>query len=104
MPLLTELIEQTTDTEDTVVAILAPSNIDYVASIFALSRLGHAVLLLSNRLATEAYISLLQRTKCQYILGSSVTSKSIETIQAEYPLQCFPIPERHVYDIPTPSS
>jgi acyl-CoA synthetase (AMP-forming)/AMP-acid ligase II len=96
--------QQTTDAEDTVVAILAPSNIDYVTSIFALSRLGHAVLLLSNRLATEAYISLLQRTNCQYILGSSVTNKSIETIQAEYPLQCFPIPERHVYDIPTPSS
>lgn len=85
------------------VAILAPSNLDYVISIFALSRLGHTVLFLSNRLATEAYVSLLQKTRCHYILGSPITSKSIVAIQSEYPVHHLSLPERHLYDLPTPS-
>ena len=85
------------------VAILAPSNLDYVTSIFALSRLGHAVLLLSNRLATDAYVSLLQKTNCDYIIGSPVTSKAIAAIQKEYPVHCLPVTEAHVYDLPAPS-
>lgn len=54
-----------------VVALLAPSNVDYVVSTFALSRLGFAVLFLSNRLATEAIVSLLQKTECTKIIVSS---------------------------------
>lgn len=61
------------------------------------------MLLLSNRLATEAYVSLLQKTKCRYILGCSVTSKAIASIQSDYPVHHLPIPERHVYDLPNPS-
>jgi hypothetical protein len=43
-------------------------------------------LVLSNRLATDAYVSLLQKTRCHYILGSPITSKSIVAIQSEYPV------------------
>jgi len=85
------------------VAILAPSNLDYVVSVLALSRLGHTVLFLSNRLATEAYVSLLQKTNCHYILGSPVTRKSIRAIQSEYTVHYLPVAEKHVYDLPSPS-
>ncbi|CAK7216199.1 putative NRPS-like protein biosynthetic cluster [Sporothrix curviconia] len=54
-----------------VVALLAPSNVDYVVSTFALSRLGFAVLFLSNRLATEAIVNLLKKTECTKIIVSS---------------------------------
>ncbi|CAK7219999.1 putative NRPS-like protein biosynthetic cluster [Sporothrix bragantina] len=54
-----------------VVALLAPSNVDYVVSTFALSRLGFAVLFLSNRLATDAIVNLLKKTECTKIIVSS---------------------------------
>ncbi|KAL3425255.1 NRPS-like enzyme (male sterility protein) [Phlyctema vagabunda] len=89
--------------ENEVVAILAPSNIDYVTSIFALSRLGFAVLLLSNRLATEAYVNLLRKTNCNRIIHSENHTKAIAAIQKETELTCYPLLDSSVYDLKTPS-
>jgi acyl-CoA synthetase (AMP-forming)/AMP-acid ligase II len=82
-----------------VVALLAPSNLDYVATIFALSRLGFAVLLLSNRLATEAYVSLLQKTKCNRIISSDNQTKAVAAIQFEMKLFQYPVLKQSDYDI-----
>ena len=90
--------------ESKVVALLAPSNLDYLASIFALHRLGFAVLLLSNRLSTEAYIALLKATNCHHILASPNHVKTVAAIQAgQWQTQCYPVLERAVYDLPQPS-
>jgi len=82
-----------------VVALLAPSNLDYVASIFALSRLGFAILLLSNRLATEAYVSLLQKTKCHQIIASENQAKAVAAIKAEMQLSQYSVLKQSDYNI-----
>ncbi|TVY83631.1 Non-canonical non-ribosomal peptide synthetase FUB8 [Lachnellula suecica] len=82
-----------------IVALLGPSNLDYVTSIFALSRMGYGVLLLSTRLATEAYISLLEKTNCYDILFTSTTAKSITAIQDLRKCGSFLIPEKEEYNI-----
>ncbi|PNH39895.1 hypothetical protein VD0004_g7021 [Verticillium dahliae] len=80
-----------------VVALLGPSNLDYIVSILALSRMGFSVLFLSNRLPTEAYVSLLEKTKCTRVLSISKFDTTIANIQAVYPLQAFPLLNSSVY-------
>lgn len=80
------------------VAVLAPSNLDYVVTLFALIRMRCTVLLLSNRLAKEAYISLLEKTNCHHIIGAQTTQASIQAVQTEYPLHEFSIPTKVEYD------
>ncbi|KAL4906800.1 hypothetical protein BDW74DRAFT_149651 [Aspergillus multicolor] len=81
-----------------VVAILGTSNLDYIVSLFALSRLGYAVLLLSTRLSTEAYTNLLAQTHCGHILYSSSTRKAVASIQGVAPnVNSLLIPEFSSY-------
>ncbi|KAI0004734.1 acetyl-CoA synthetase-like protein [Xylariaceae sp. FL0662B] len=47
-----------------VIGILAPSDVDFVVTFFALSRLGYTVLCLSLRLPPIAIVNLLRRTNC----------------------------------------
>jgi acyl-CoA synthetase (AMP-forming)/AMP-acid ligase II len=74
-------------------------------SLFALSRLGYSLLLLSNRLSTEAYINLLTQTKCSRIIIAPSFQKSFSTIQSEsiMSLQSFWLIERSQYELATPS-
>lgn len=90
------------DAEAEVVALLAPSNLDYVATIFALTRVGFAVLLLSNRLALEAYISLLKKTKCKRIVASENHYEVVKSIQAELEVSQYPLLKQSQYDIKAP--
>ncbi|KAL5002470.1 hypothetical protein BDV10DRAFT_202602 [Aspergillus recurvatus] len=91
--------------ENRVVAILGPSNLDYIVSLFALSRLGYAVLLLSTRLTTEAYTNLLTKTNCSHVLYSFTTQKAVESIRGATPkINTLPIPEHMVYSKCTESS
>jgi acyl-CoA synthetase (AMP-forming)/AMP-acid ligase II len=89
--------------DDEVVAILAPANLDYVTTIFALSRLGYSLLLLSNRLPTVAYISLLQSTRCHRIVSTPGFQKHITAAQVEWGLQSIVMAPKHIYDLPQPS-
>ena len=84
-------------------AVLAPTSLDYVTTIFALSRLGYSLLLLSNRLATDAYISLLQKTKCHRIFATSNFDSSVKSIEAEWNLRRFPVLDKSSYNFPAPS-
>ncbi|KAL4873584.1 hypothetical protein BDV12DRAFT_208521 [Aspergillus spectabilis] len=91
--------------ENRVVAILGPSNLDYIVSLFALSRLGYAVLLLSTRLSTEAYTNLLAKTNCNHILYSSTTEKALKLIRGILPkVTTLSIPEYSAYSVCTESS
>ncbi|KUJ18380.1 acetyl-CoA synthetase-like protein [Mollisia scopiformis] len=85
-----------------VVGLLAPSNLDYVASIFALHRLGFAVLLLSNRLATEAYVSLLHKTNCRRIVSSENLNKQVMAIQSETEVTRYPVHSQTEYNLKDP--
>ncbi|MBE3041383.1 acyl--CoA ligase, partial [Candidatus Bathyarchaeota archaeon] len=51
-----------------VVAILGPSNLDYLVTILALTKLGHTVLFLSTRITQEAVDALLASTDASFLL------------------------------------
>ncbi|VUC24080.1 unnamed protein product [Clonostachys rosea] len=58
-----------------VVALLGPSNLDYIIAVLALSKLGFTILFLSPRLAISAYEHLLEKTDCQHIVVDKSLSK-----------------------------
>ncbi|KAF7588876.1 hypothetical protein BBP40_005061 [Aspergillus hancockii] len=84
-------------TENRVVAILGYSDLDYVISLFALSRMGYAVLLLSTRLSDEAYINLLAQTNCADILYSPATVKQVTRIQDAVSINTALMPTQPTY-------
>ncbi|MCJ1445536.1 MAG: hypothetical protein MMC23_006041 [Stictis urceolatum] len=83
--------------ESEVVAVLGPSNVDYIITTFALTRMGFSVLFLSTRLPTEAYMSLLQKTKCSNIIASPQFSAAVDRIQDTYEITKFLILDETVY-------
>lgn len=54
-----------------VVGLLGISDLDYLITLLALSKLGHTVLFLSTRLQRAAYMSLLNATKSTYLVADS---------------------------------
>ncbi|OAA67965.1 nonribosomal peptide synthetase-like protein [Niveomyces insectorum RCEF 264] len=65
-----------------VVALLAPSTVDYVINTFALSRLGFAVLFLSHRLAGDAVHSLLRATACtKLVVAPQYEARAAQMLQ-----------------------
>ncbi|KAI1846506.1 hypothetical protein JX266_007403 [Neoarthrinium moseri] len=91
-----------TSAEAEVVALLAPSNLDYAVSMLALSRMGFAVLYLSTRLAPEAYVNLLKETKCTKIVLSRSQAPTVHTIKEIYPLDCYNIIEEAAFRVVDP--
>ncbi|KAH8650872.1 hypothetical protein BGZ60DRAFT_462084 [Tricladium varicosporioides] len=83
-----------------VVGVLAPSNIDFIVSFFALSRLGYTVLCLSLRIAPIAVINLLQKTGCSTIVhGSSPQIEvNVQSVNQDFPIAAIKIPTRIDYD------
>jgi carbohydrate kinase (thermoresistant glucokinase family) len=65
-----------------VVALLAASNLDYLVTALALSRLGFTVLFLSTRISEAAYISLLNDTKCRILLVDSSFQRTASSVQS----------------------
>lgn len=51
-----------------VVGLLGPSDFEYLITLLAVSRLGHTVLLLSTRIAEDAYVSLAEATKATFLI------------------------------------
>ncbi|BCR89337.1 putative NRPS-like protein biosynthetic cluster [Aspergillus chevalieri] len=51
-----------------VVALLTPSDLNMIITLFALSRLGYSIMLLSTRLSAAACVSLLDAVGCDTIL------------------------------------
>ncbi|KAE8420307.1 putative NRPS-like enzyme [Aspergillus pseudocaelatus] len=80
-------------TENRVVSILGPSNLDYIVSLFALSRMGYSILLLSTRLSTEAYCNLLALTKCNHVVYAPSNQKAVEKVVEHSPVSTFLVPE-----------
>ncbi|KAK1988206.1 hypothetical protein LZ30DRAFT_777058 [Colletotrichum cereale] len=86
-----------------VVALLANSDLNYVVSMFALSRMGFAVLYLSTRLSPEAYVNLLRKTDCDRIVTADRHSDTAAQINAQYAVSTFNILDRAEHDLPAPS-
>lgn len=64
--------------------------------------MGFSVLFLSTRLATEAYVSLLQKTQCTRILSTPKFQSTIEAVEeGGWSLQIFPLLNKSVYAQPS---
>jgi acyl-CoA synthetase (AMP-forming)/AMP-acid ligase II len=60
----------------TTVAVLGPSNLDYIVTMLALTKLGHTVLFLSTRISQAAIDSLVTTTGATYLLADSRFARS----------------------------
>ncbi|KAK1142845.1 putative NRPS-like protein biosynthetic cluster [Aspergillus melleus] len=89
-------------TDHKVVGLLAPSNLDFIVSFFALSRLGHTVLALSLRIASVAVVNLLKQTDCSTVVHGDTAQivSTLESVNVDYPIRTYGIPLRNEYDRP----
>ena len=89
--------------ESNVVGILGPTDIDWVITLFALSRVGKTVLILSPRLSAEAITKLTQETQCRHIVyrDSSTLSRIVKEVEGlKRDMKTFPMLTRDLYDDP----
>lgn len=75
----------TSDDPVEVVGVLGASDLSYLISILAISRLGHSALLLSTRITAEAYESLLSTTKATTLLYHSQFKSAAEEVLVALP-------------------
>lgn len=74
-----------------VVALLATSSLETIVTIFALSRLGWAVLFLSTRLTAPAYARLMHMADCSTIIASEAFQRVVEEIDTERSCKAVPL-------------
>ncbi|KAI1081037.1 hypothetical protein F5B20DRAFT_88812 [Whalleya microplaca] len=82
-----------------VAAILAPSNVDFIVTLFALSRLGYTVLCLSLRIPSVAIVNLLRQTNCNLVFygEAPLITDSLEAASHEKNFRSLPMPTRLNY-------
>ncbi|KAL4895444.1 hypothetical protein BDV59DRAFT_200088 [Aspergillus ambiguus] len=84
-----------------VMAMLGPSDLNYLVMLLALAKLGHTGLLLSTRISVEAYVSLLERTHSRHMFIHSSFRDTAEELKKQLPdLQVDEIPCADVYHYP----
>ena len=100
--LAVDLPPRTSSTErPMVVSFLGPSDLDYLVTLLALSKLGHSVLLLSTRISLDAYTSLLEKTESKHIVvGKAFRNTAAELIQRMDGLRVLDIPSTEHYGYP----
>ncbi|KAK9479745.1 hypothetical protein V1514DRAFT_327299, partial [Lipomyces japonicus] len=90
-----------------VVAVLAPSDLDYIATLLGLIRLGYTVLLLSNRLSAHAVRELINATAAQVLISTLQFASLVDQVKqagtSTSDLQTLPVLARHDYDVAVPS-
>jgi hypothetical protein len=69
----------------TTIAILGPSNFDYLVTMLALTKLGHTVLFLSTRISQVAVESLIETTGATYLLADTRFLSLATDVQTSMP-------------------
>lgn len=88
--------------QEKVVALLGPSNLDYLISVLALTKSGFTVMFLSTRLSDAAYLSLLESTQCRDLIIHESFSTTAERLCKTMPnLSVHPIAQPASYAFPT---
>ncbi|KAK9422451.1 hypothetical protein SUNI508_04807 [Seiridium unicorne] len=89
-----------------VIGIFAASNVDFVVTFFALSRLGYTVLCLSLRLAHVAITNLLKQTNCGTIAHGNTQQigATIASVGVEVALKSVALPDRTIYGVSRPDT
>ncbi|KAL8933717.1 MAG: hypothetical protein Q9216_006236 [Gyalolechia sp. 2 TL-2023] len=88
---------------NTRVAILGPTNIEWVATVFGLLRAGFAVVTLSPRISAKAVMKLMSETHCESIIcaDSSLVLRTVDQVKEQASIQTVPILRRTWFDRPS---
>ncbi|KAL4937579.1 hypothetical protein BDV06DRAFT_215762 [Aspergillus oleicola] len=103
--ILAEVIPPRKSSSETpiVVALLGPSDLNYLVLLLAVTKLGHSGLLLSTRISVEAHVSLVERTKARHIFFHGSLKETAEKVRERVPTsQVHNIPTEQSYDYPIP--
>ncbi|KMP05027.1 ochratoxin A non-ribosomal peptide synthetase [Coccidioides immitis RMSCC 2394] len=85
-----------------VVALLAPSTVDYLISTLALCKLGFTVLFLSTRLADADFVGLLNETSCSDVILDKIFHERISNLRERVSgLQTHIIADWNIYLTPS---
>ncbi|KAL0944906.1 nrps-like protein [Colletotrichum truncatum] len=89
------------DEKPTTVAVLGPSNFDYLVTMLALTKLGHTTLFLSTRISQEAIESLISVTGAKYLIADKRYLETAESAKENLSyLDVFEIANQSTYDFP----
>lgn len=83
-----------------VVALLGPSNLEYLITMLALSKLGHTVLLVSTRIPQVAIESLLNVTGASALVVDEKFLETATKVQENVAVEILPIAARDVFEFP----
>ncbi|EHK20975.1 uncharacterized protein TRIVIDRAFT_69988 [Trichoderma virens Gv29-8] len=90
---------KTSQEKPRVVALLGLSNLEYLITLLALTKLGHTVLLVSTRITVEAVESLINATSTATIITDKRHSNTAKQVQELVPsLQLLDIVDRAVFE------
>lgn len=85
----------------TVVAMLGPSNLEYLVTMMGLFKLGHTVLFLSTRISVPAIESLIKSTGATYLIADPrYLDSSLATKEQVPGLQVLDMPTRTIFEFP----
>ncbi|RFU27493.1 hypothetical protein B7463_g8837, partial [Scytalidium lignicola] len=83
--------------EPIIVGLLGLSDLDYIITLLALTKLGHTVLLLSPRLTKPAYLRLFDDTGAKYVVYQSPFKEKISNIPG---VASIPVIQQALYGQP----
>ncbi|PLB52351.1 acetyl-CoA synthetase-like protein [Aspergillus steynii IBT 23096] len=97
-----KVIPQRRSSQDAVqvVGLLGPSDFEYLITLLAISRLGHTVLLLSTRIAEDAYVSLVESTKTTFLVTHASFQKMGENVAQRTGVIRQSVLSREDYELP----
>ena len=87
------------DGAPSVIGLLGLSSFEYIVTMFALSRLGYTVLILSPRLPAHAYVSLLDETRCNKLVISTDLNLVVPQIRQKRQLKSLSIISRNDFEM-----
>ncbi|KAJ3542044.1 hypothetical protein NM208_g4312 [Fusarium decemcellulare] len=92
---------QSSDEKPMTIAMIGPSNFDYLISLLAVTKLGHTTLFLSPRISQEAVDNLINLTGASYFLAHSRYLETAETSRQALGMRgVLEIADRSKYDFP----
>ena len=85
-----------------VVAMLGPSNLEYLVTMLALIKLGHTILFLSTRISAPAINSLVTTTHASYLIADPrylETSRAAQQSSSSH-IEILEMPTRSIFEFP----
>lgn len=88
-------------TKRSVVAMMGPSNLEYLVTMMALIKAGHTILFLSTRIPAIAVESLVESTGATYLVADAKYLETAAAVKDRKPdFQVLNMPSRGVFEFP----